>query len=144
MDRHLAEESEVAQEESIGRHSCRRTMAVDDAMMKALTIILMKRYPTKEGSQEYNLENVDDLIWVIANYIWKMVDNILAWLKKTKIEQLRLMYEGVEPAIGRKKSMKPWDKIAKSFGIDSLLPIHVDSDDDYQVWQDYLLNVSMR
>ena len=77
-DKHLAEESEVAQEESMSRHSCRRTRAVDDAMMKALTDILMKRYPTDERSQQYDLEKMDDLVWVIVSYIWKMVDNILA------------------------------------------------------------------
>ena len=55
-DKHLADESDVAHEASVNRHSCRRTMAVDDAMMKALTAILVKRYPPDERSRQYNLE----------------------------------------------------------------------------------------
>ena len=81
-------------------------MAVDDAMMKALTAILMKRYPPDERARQQTLNKMEDLIWVIACYIWKMVDNILSWLDKSSAEQTRLMYDGVEPAIGRPRSMK--------------------------------------
>ena len=137
-EKYLADSDDILREEQVCHHSCRRTMAVNDASIKSLTAVLVKRYPPDEGAQQQVMNRMEDLIWVGACFVWQMVDNILRWLEKAPAEQTRLMYDGVEPAIGRTRSMRQWEPMAKDCDRLGRLPIDIDSGDDTVVWHDYI------
>ena len=137
-DKYYADSDDVLKEEKVCHHSCRRTMAVNDASIKALTAVLVMRYPPDEGAQQQVMNRMEDLIWVGACFVWQMVDNILSWIELAPAEQTRLMYDGVEPAIGRTRSMRQWEPMAKDCDRLGRLPIDIDSGEDTDVWKDYI------
>ena len=138
MDMHQADADDVEVEERACHHECRRTRAVNDASIKTLTSVLMNRFPPDEGEQQQIMNSMEDMIWIGACFIWKMVENILEWIELGPAQQVRLVYDGVEPAIGRPNSMRHWESVAKDCHRLGRLPIDIDSGSDEIVWKDYV------
>ena len=93
---HHATADDVKVEEKVYHHECRKTRAVNDACIKALTTIMLNRFPPDQGEQQRVMNNMNDLIWVGACYVWQMVDNIENWLELGPGAQVGLVYDGVE------------------------------------------------
>ena len=73
---HNATEEDVEVEESAHYPECRKTRAVNDAHIKVLSKVLQDRFPPDQEEQQRLMEHIDDLVWIGANYLWRLVEKL--------------------------------------------------------------------
>ena len=77
---HDATEEDLEIEERAHYHACRKTAAVNDAHIKVLSGVLQDSFPPNQDEHQKLMKNIDGLVWIGANYIWRMVENIEKWV----------------------------------------------------------------